>query len=354
MTKKTHKTIEETIAEVQRKDKRYNYMILVVGLLLIMLVASMIFYGQYRKKMQAIEHQQLELETKERELIALELKAKESNQDSILNLVKSIQSEITKIRINSDNLSKEQLLVKLDVAQNKLEKISYKVDEKTIVQYYQCKGDGNKVINAIEKMDNFNLSVRKPNENYPSAAGSNTIWYGKNVTKKEVNQLVEDLKSQRVTIKNIIPIPDTKKNIPRQNTIGVGYKYTPNTKALDEVKVEVEVDPVKVRSVKLNNRYTIRFYSYKPDIKTKNSLLTFFKKANYNVKNYPDWKTRPSFFAKTPTIFYYSDKTKRQAYIIKDQLLKKGGIKFNVERGRGLGVEKNEMDNTFLIHYMAQ
>ena len=82
-------------------------------------------------------------------------------------------------------LSKEELLVKLDVAQNKLEKISYKVDEKTIVQYYQCKGDNGRVINTIKRMDDFNLSVRQPNANYPSAAGSNTVWYGKKVDKKE-------------------------------------------------------------------------------------------------------------------------------------------------------------------------
>ena len=348
MTKKTHKTIEETIAEAQRKDKRYNYMILVVGLLLIVLVAAMIFYGQYKKKMQAIEHQQLELETKERELIALELKNKESSQDSILNLVKSIQNEITKIRLNSENLSKEQLLTKLNVAQTKLEKISYKVDEKTIVQYYQCKGDNAKVINTVKRLDNFNLSVRQPNANYPSAAGSNTVWYGKNVDKEEVYELVKSLKNQNVAIKNIIPIPDTKENMERQNMIAVGYKRTSNTKAVDEIKI----DPNRVRVTSLNRAYTVRFYSYNPNEKVKNNLLDILKKENYKVKNYPEWRTKPSFFANTPTIFYYDKGTKNIAEKLAVTMSKHAQVRFKVAFGDGYGISNSEEKNTLIVHYL--
>ncbi|MEM6721567.1 MAG: hypothetical protein AAF611_19730 [Bacteroidota bacterium] len=350
MIQKKNKTIEETIAEVQRKDKRYNYMILVVGLLLIMLVAGMIFYGQYKKKMQAIEHQQLELETKERELIALELESKELSQDSILNLVKSIQNEIAQIRRNSAAISKEELLTKLDVAQTKLEKISFKVNHKPIVQYFQCKGDGTTVENALKNMDDFNVSVRT-SEKYSSDAsvGSNTIWFGKDIDKKEVYKLIRKLEAQNITIQNIVPIPDTKQNTARQNTIAVGYKPTPK----DQKAVTVpSPKPTLVRSIRKNMKYTIRFYSYNPNNSVKKELITFFNEQEYKVKAYPDWKSKPSFFASVPTIFYYDSETRDVAKKMAATLQENVGVTFKIQLGNGYGIDEEEKDNTFIVHYI--
>lgn len=58
----------------------------------------------------------------------------------------------------------------------------------------------------------------------------------------------------------------------------------------------------------------------------------------------------PSWLARKPTVFYYHKKSNVIARALADDLEKQTGMSFDVSRGAGLGVNKDEKDKTFFIH----
>jgi hypothetical protein len=94
----------------------------------------------------------------------------------------------------------------------------------------------------------------------------------------------------------------------------------------------------------------IRMYSYNPDLKVKKSIIETLQRQKYRVKVYPDWSRKPSFFSKKSTILYYSSKTRKRAERLQ-VILNKSGFKFNLLKGSRLGISKNQIENTFIIHY---
>ena len=227
---KPQKTIEATIAEVRKKDKQYNYIILIVVLLMIAVIASLIIYAQ-DKKNKANQQEIFSLGEENRinqELIEkyqfefIENKRLRRNDslrtDSITTLVKTLRKELAIIerKLNTDitpRPNKAAVLANVNIAQDKLNRITNNISNHTIVRYYKRKADGNRIESLIQRMKNpsFNLNLMQvTNDNGRDKV--NTIWYGADVNKDEVYQLVDHLLKIGIRIKNVKEFdnPNTK------------------------------------------------------------------------------------------------------------------------------------------------
>lgn len=360
------KTIEATIAEVRRKDKRYNYIILIVVLLMISVIAAIIIYSQdKRNKANEMRIYSLDAEnTQNQELIEKyqfelienkRLREKDSlRTDSITSLVTTLRKELAVIErdLNNRNTPRSDratALANVNLAQDKLNRITNNISDHTIVRYYKRKADGSRIERLIQGMKNprFNLNIKQvANDNGNRKV--NTIWYGAVVNKDEVFQLVDHLIGIGVHIKNVKEFDNPKTKDWKSEAIEIGYERVATT-----TKDVTQNDLLKYKSGNNNNKFNVRFYSYNPDEKKKRYLALFIKKYNYNLKIYPDWKKKPSFFSDSPTIFYYSNKSRAEAEKLKNTLNKTNlGIKFETQRGSGYGISKSELDNTFIVHYI--
>jgi hypothetical protein len=65
-----------------------------------------------------------------------------------------------------------------------------------------------------------------------------------------------------------------------------------------------------------------------------------------------DKDDRPSWFAYTSTVFYYSAASQKQAEQLSKTMKSITGQTFAVKRGAGLGVDPDKKDTTFFVHYI--
>jgi len=61
---------------------------------------------------------------------------------------------------------------------------------------------------------------------------------------------------------------------------------------------------------------------------------------------------KPSWFASQPTVFYYSNRSKKQAQQLANYISDLTSVKFKVQRGAGLGVDPGKKHLTFFVHYV--
>ncbi|PTX62088.1 hypothetical protein C8N46_103186 [Kordia periserrulae] len=349
---KTYKSIEETIADVRKKDKRYNYVILIVVILMIAVIASLIIYAQDKRNRaneELIAKYELELIENKR------LRMQDSLQtDSITQLVKTLRKELATIERKLDKneipeADKMVVLNNVNLAQDKLNRITNNVMDHTIVRYYKRKADGNRIERLIQSMKDpkFNLNLKQvPNDDGRTSV--NTVWYGADVEKGEVRELVNALLQIGVNIKNVKEFDNPSTKDWKSEAIEIGYEALPNT-----TKSVTKADLSRYVTKNTNSNYYVRLYSYNPNAVVKRNLTQYIKKQNYNLKVYPDWEKKPSFFSNSPTIFYYSDKSKAAAEELKNTLNKLNRrLNFTIKRGNGYGIEKRDLDNTFIVHYL--
>lgn len=352
---KTYKSIEETIADVRRKDKRYNYIYLVVVLIMIAVIASIIIYTQDKKNRENVALiAEYEMKLKEYERL---LKEDKSRADSITQLVDTLRTELVRIEndLNDDAKPRETrqtVLNNVTQAQDKLVRITNNISDNTIIRYYKRTADGNRIQNAIEsiKDPSFTLNLKKPlsdNGHYKV----NTIWYGAEVNRIEVSKLIKSLRKSGIRIKNVKKFDNPHTKTWKSKVIEIRYEsIRPPKPAEDEKKADAEAS--NSREKNNNDQYKVRFYSYKPDTTIKKKLITFIRKESYTLIVYPDWKEKHSFFAKVPTVFYYNKDTKdiaeKLAATLSDYIK---GVTFKVQYGNGYGITEKEKKNTFLVHY---
>lgn len=345
---KPQKTIEATIAEVRKKDKRYNYIILIVLVCMIAIISSLIIYSQHEKNKaneEVIQQYKMELieNVRLRELDSL-------RTDSITELVTTLRKELDKIENgldNQGNMSTSVVQNNINLAQDKLNRITNNISDNTIVRYYKRKADGSGIERLIQSMKSpsFRLNI-KPVTN-DDGKTVNTIHYGKNVDKKEVYSLVKRLLDIGVEIKNVSLFKETAGETWKDGSIEIGYEST------NRVAVVTQSEIVKYNIKNEDVNYYVRFYSYNPNETAKKMLARYIQRANYKLKVYPNWKEKPSFFANVPTIFYYSSASKTKAEALKKVLDNKvRGVTFKVVRGNGYGISKDEQQNTLVVHYM--
>lgn len=348
---KYYKSIEETIAEVQKKDKRYNYVILIIIILMIAIIASLIIYAQDKRNRaneELIAKYELELIENKR------LKIQDSlRTDSITQLVKTLRKELEMIERKLETntiLDADKMVVMntVNLAQEKLNRITNNVTDNTIVRYYKRKADGNRIERLIQSMKDpqFNLNLKQVADDN-GRYRVNTVWYGTDVDKEEVRNLVSALLQIGIDIKTIKEFDNPSTKEWKSEAIEIGYEPTTITKSI------TSADLTRYVTKNNNSDYYVRFYSFNPDAKIKQSLTQFIKRQNYNLKVYPDWKEKPSFFSSSPTVFYYSEKSKAEAEELANKLNQANRkLRFTVQRGNGYGISKSELDNTFIVHYL--
>ncbi|WP_298520966.1 hypothetical protein [uncultured Kordia sp.] len=363
---KTYKSIEETIADVRKKDKRYNYMILVITLIMITVIATIVIinYENKVKKSQAqiaqnedvIEANEIMIaKLKTKEIENKQLREKDSvRTDSITQLVTTLRKELSIIKKeiaknNGSNSNQALVLTNINLAQDKLNQITNNISDNTIVRYYKRRADGNRIESLIQNMKNpsFRLNLKDvPNDN--GRVKVNTLWFGADVNRVEVSKLLDALKRINVRITNVKEFDNPKTKEWKKGAIEIGYEPL-NTVA------NIKLTQSEVANLRVNNnniKYNVRFYSYKPDQRTKSRLTALIKKENYNIKVYPDWKKQYSFFAKVPTVFYYDKNTKDIAEKLAATLSNYvKGTGFKVQFGSGYGIKQSEKKNTFIVHY---
>ncbi len=346
---KPQKTIEATIAEVRKKDKRYNFITLIVSVLVIALVSSLIIYSQHEKNKaneKVIQQYKMEL------IENVRLRAQDSlRTDSITELVTTLRKELDEIERglnNQSNITTSVVQNNINLAQDKLNLITNNISDNTIVRYYKRKADDSRIERLIQSMKkpSFRLNIKQvPNDDGRQKV--NTIHYGKNVNKEEVYQLVKQLMNIGVEIKNISPFKEVAGYTSKDGSIEISYESTNKVVSItqsDIVKYNIKNEAVN---------YYVRFYSYKPNETTKKILARYIQQGNYKLKIYPNWKEKPSFFANVPTIFYYNSGSKIKAEALKNELNRKvRGVTFRIARGNGYGISKEEQKNTLVVHYM--
>ncbi|MEM6686603.1 MAG: hypothetical protein AAF617_12550 [Bacteroidota bacterium] len=351
---KTYKSIEETIADVRQKDKRYNFIVLVVVVLMIAFIVTVVLYDQQiRKSNNIIQKNEITIDQlKTKEIENERLRRQDSiRTDSITQLVSILNKELSEIRkelAKNTTVSNDKtvVLTNVNLAQDKLNRITNNISDNTIVRYYKRLADGDGIEELIENMKNpsFRLNIFDVKED-DGRVKVNTVWYGSEVNKDEVYQLTRQLLKIGVRIKNIKEFDNPKTKTWKKAAIEIGYEATRNT------SVVTRSDLTKYKSDNNNDQYNIRFYSYKPDQKKKDSITRFIKKENYKITVYPDWKEKYSFFANVPTVFYYDKNTKDVAEKLAGTLSEYIGVRFKVQLGSGYGIEQQEKKNTFIIHY---
>ncbi|EDP95036.1 hypothetical protein U8527_08405 [Kordia algicida OT-1] len=360
---KTYKSIEETIAEVRKKDRRYNYIVLIFTLVMIAFIITVIVYDQNLKKQEVIiEDNATVIKMNEIELARYKTQQIENERlrrqdsirtDSITRLVSTLNKELATIkkqlaRSSGSSSDKKAVLTNINLAQDKINRITNNISDNTIVRYYKRRRDGNRIENLIQTMKNpsFRLNIKDvPNDNGRYAV--NTVWYGSDVNKSELSVLVNSLKNSGVAIKNIKEFDNPRTSGWKSKAIEIGYEAVrPNKTQLTKSEQEI------LRVSNNNIKYNVRFYSYKPNERIKNQLTTLIKKENYSITVYPDWKEKYAFFSNEPTVFYYDknikDIAEKLASTLSDQV---SGVTFNVKLGNGYGIKAAEKKNTFIIHY---
>ncbi|MFK7749000.1 MAG: hypothetical protein AB8B65_11450 [Kordia sp.] len=354
---KTYKSIEETIADVRKKDKRYNYIYFIVILIMIAVIASIIIYTQDKKNKENEET----IAKYEMELIEYKRFKEEDlhRTDSITKLVATLRSELVRIEENLNDETKpredrETVLENVNLAQDQLIRITNNITGNTIVRYYKRKADGSKIERLIQSMKepSFTLNLKKvSNDN--GRYKVNTVWYGTEVNRIEVNTLVNNLRKNGIRIKDVKQFDNPRTKNWKSKAIEIGYEPIKRVKEEEsEDGNKIKPKPTTSRVKNSNYKYKVRFYSYKPNATIKNKLITFIRKESYTLTVYPDWTEKHSFFANTPTIFYYQEETKdiaqKLAATLSDNIR---GVKFKVQLGNGYGIKASEKGNTFLVHY---
>ncbi|AXG70522.1 hypothetical protein KORDIASMS9_02762 [Kordia sp. SMS9] len=353
---KTYKSIEETIADVQKKDKRYNYIVMIVMALMAAFIVTVIVYDQQVKKQNDVILKSRvtidQLKTKELENEFL--RERDSiRTDSITGLVTTLRQELSVIKKqlaknNRSNSEQAVVMANINLAQDKLNQITNNISDNTIVRYYKRKADGNRIEDLIQNMKNpsFRLNLKDvPNDN--GRYKVNTIWFGADVNRVEVSKLIAALKKIGVRISNVKEFDNPKTKDWKKAAIEIGYAPVNSS--------STKLSESEVKNLRVNNnniKYNVRFYSYKPDQRIKNRLTTLIKKENYAIKVYPDWKKQYSFFSKVPTVFYYDKDIKDIAEKLAATLSSYvKGVTFKAQFGSGYGIKQNEKKNTFIIHY---
>jgi len=355
---KTYKSIEETIAEVRKKDKRYNYIVLFVMVLMIAFIVTVILYDrqirEYKAQMDAYEITLDNYKTlqKNYELVIEENeKTKRIYNDSISLLVKNLRQELSTIGSELDNQNSANTKIvqsNIDLAQDKLNRITNNISDHTIVRYYKRSADGDKIEDLIENMKDpaFRLNIYDVKDDNGRVT-VNTLWFGSEVNRVEVSKLLEALKAINVRIPNVKEFTNPKTKEWKKAAIEIGYEPVQSSTKASLTRRQV----AKLRANNKNIKYNIRFYSYKPNEETKERLAQFIKKENFSIKVYPDWEEKYSFFADVPTIFYYDREVKDVAEKLAETLAKNVGVVFKVQLGNGYGIKREEKKDTFIIHY---
>ena len=332
--------------EIKNKKKsRTGVALLVVGLIVF---AGLFIYNIYTKQEKEEEVTAIIEETSaysDIEKVAQKINdsiqylEKKRLKDSVNQIVQEVQTKIN--RLNHTAGIGDNIKLKIDSIQVKLNTIE-SISDRIVVRYYKRKADGNQVERVIKSFNspNFYLNYR----DVPNDDGSrkvNALYYGKNVDQKHVQLLYRRLKENDKDFQYLKPFISAKGFEWKEDAIEIGFEKPTST--TDE-----------------NAKFYIRVYGYGTDAKIKHAIGDKLEAKGFQVKLYPDWEKKQSFFSNQSTVLYYDSSNKEKAISIAKtltDLVKKISYSrrivkdFDVKRGSGLGVDKDERKELFIIHY---
>lgn len=203
----------------------------------------------------------------------------------------------------------------------------------TSVMYYSRTADGDLVTNALKTLDStrYEVILKHSLSDTQDRNRVNTMYYGKNVSSIERSDITDALKDNGIHIVKTKKFNQDDSFDFKQNIVQILYETH-------------------------DKEYSVRMYSFNSNKGVKDRMTNFLGE-NYQLKVYPDWKERPSFFSNSSTVLYYSDQTKLEAEHLANQLnslLSPFNIKFRIYKGHGLGVAENEKNKLFIIHYLGK
>lgn len=100
--------------------------------------------------------------------------------------------------------------------------------------------------------------------------------------------------------------------------------------------------------------YEVAVYSYKCPARNLQQAVSYFTNNGYRMPDTASLDIKPSWFASTPTVFYYDKDNEIKARTFAAGLNQVTGLQFAAVRGAGFGVPKEVQPYTFKIHLVAR
>ncbi len=314
-------------AENRRKTKKKIRKILVASTILLL---GMLAVGLYFKQKKEIQFNNILYTLKKNEIQSKEF---EFAKDSLKQVTIDSVTRINNSRIDSTIAIVEQSNVSKNEKNESIKSLEGLRLPTTVVRYFKRKADGDLITNTIATLDKskYQLSIKESIAVDNNSSGVNTIYFGQNVPKERVKELMAQLNEKEEIITSSKPFQGIGGYDSKNNTIEILYETH-------------------------DKKFHVRMYAHRPNTAVK-LLLTDFLGEYYQLKVYPDWKKKPSFFSSVPTVLYYSDRTEYEALHLTNglnQLLESKNVEFVHRRGYGLGISESDKKNTFIIHYIEE
>ena len=308
---------EDKMAEFEKKGKSSTR-----GIKRIIIIGLVIFTGLYLNNLRV---ENLKQEQAEQDgALLMEQQTQLVVEDSLRYELARVQGELKKIKVAA---------TRSDVLKEKIEALDITLDYNPLrIDYYQRKKDGNAILDVIENADDIDVDLRIIDvygDDYRQAV--NTIYVGKNVDEGKLKSLLLRFKRKGIQLTRA-PFISGKGSEWKDNAIEIGYEPVPGT-------------------INKNAEIYIRIYSYAPDEIIKQKMADKFGAKGYQVRVYPDWKKKPSFFSDRTTILFYDKANAKKAQEMSVWLARLTGLSFSTKMGAGLGVSGEDRKNLFIIHY---
>lgn len=312
--------IDDKTKELERKRKKSNLRFLIIIVVSLAVFASLFLNGVLNKNSAKTAEEDIEI-------IKNQIDVEMSVEDSLRRELNWAKSKLKRV----EAVSKEYPIVA-----QKIENLNASFTRSNVipVYYYQRMKDGNRVFDILEDSENpiFQTELVKVYDDEGNKT-VNTLYVGKNVKGTYVDDLLEKLKNDGIILQ---PAP---------------YISAEGTEWKDDcLEIGFERDPSQPNK---NADTFVRIYSYRPDVtnEIKKKIEGKLGAKGYQVRVFPDWKEKPSFFSNQNTILYYDKKNVTQAVEMAAMLTRLTRLSFRTKMGAGLGVLEKERDKVFIIHY---
>jgi hypothetical protein len=327
----------EKYREYESKNKKANrngVILLISGLFIF---SGLFIYNIYTKNQKQkdteiiLEYNNIQINEREKQdsiEYANNIK-REHSRELALEQVQTKIEEIKKEKGLNNNIKQ-----KINSLQSKVNTMQLISQDTIIVRYYKRKADIDNVEKAIKSVSELNFYLHY--RDVPNDTGFNkvnTLYHGSNVKISYVDLLYKQLLKNNLEI-NKKPFASARGFEWKQDAMEIGFEK--KSSKTDE-----------------NSKIYVRIYSFRPNKKIKFNIRNKLEAKGFQVKLYPDWPDKPSFFSDESTVLYYHNSNNIKAKLIAETLtvLTKGKPKFQYKKGKGYGVSEEEKKEIFIIHY---
>lgn len=308
---------EDKMAEFEKKGKSSTR-----GIKRIIVIGLVIFTGLYLNSLR-VENLKQERANQD-EVVLMQQQTELVKEDSLLNELARVKGELKKIKVAVN---------RSDVLKEKIEALDISLEYDPLrIDYYQRKKDGNAILDVIENTEDIDIDLRIIDvygDDYSQTV--NTIYVGKNVDERKLKSLLVRFERKGIKLTRA-PYISGKGTEWKNNALEIGFEPVPGT-------------------INKNADIFIRIYSYAPNETVKQKMADKFGAKGYQVRVYPDWKAKPSFFSDRTTILFYDKANAEKAKEMAIWLTRLTRMSFATKMGAGLGVSAEDRKNLFIIHY---